>query len=155
MPSGTKPLPQPMMIKFYDIIYGITRPRWFKLSLPNTDGEYSTEKLWWGGDELADVDNEFLLQYRLSDIVRETLRVEDVLDFIGAQRFINDLLVMAKYTNGDLWWNKYMYSEITEYTINSLWPINGTWPHRSGSRLTWVMPDGTKPLPEPMLTCHQ
>ena len=43
--------------------------------------------------------------------------------------------------------------------LNSLWPSDTIWRHRSGSTLVQVMacllPDGTKPLPEPMLTYHQ
>ena len=43
------------------------------------------------------------------------------------------------------------------WLINTLWPSNAIWRHRSGSTLAQVMallPDGTKPLPEPMLTYH-
>ena len=44
--------------------------------------------------------------------------------------------------------------------LNSLWPSDAIWRHRSGSTLAQVMasallPDGTKPLPEPLLTCHK
>ena len=41
------------------------------------------------------------------------------------------------------------------FNINSLWPSYTIWQHRSGSPLAQVMvllPDGTKPLLEPMLT---
>ena len=36
--------------------------------------------------------------------------------------------------------------------LNLLWPSDAIWQQRSGSTLA---PDGTKPLPEPMLTNHQ
>ena len=62
-------------------------------------------------------------------------------------------------------WLKPEYAGITlrmqftrNHAINSLWPSDATWPHWSGSTLAQVMdclPDGTKPLPEPMLTYHQ
>ena len=42
--------------------------------------------------------------------------------------------------------------------VNPLWPSDAIWEHRSRSTLVQVMalvPDSTKPLPEPMLTCHQ
>ena len=42
--------------------------------------------------------------------------------------------------------------------VNSLWPSNARWRQKSESTLAQVMallPDGTKPLPETMLTDHQ
>ena len=42
--------------------------------------------------------------------------------------------------------------------VNLLWPIDAIWRHRSGSALARVMTcclATRKPLPEPMLTCHQ
>ena len=36
--------------------------------------------------------------------------------------------------------------------LNSMWPYDAMWQHRSGS---YLLPDGTKQLPEPMLTFHQ
>ena len=39
--------------------------------------------------------------------------------------------------------------------VNLLWPTNAIWWHRSGSTLAHcLLPDGTKPLPKPMLTYH-
>ena len=44
------------------------------------------------------------------------------------------------------------------YFMNSLWPTDAIWRHRCGSTLAqvmdWCLHDGTKPLPEPMLTSH-
>ena len=42
--------------------------------------------------------------------------------------------------------------------INSLWPSDTTWRHRTGIDIGWgngLLPGSTKPLPEPMLTYHQ
>ena len=41
------------------------------------------------------------------------------------------------------------------WNINWLRLSDAIWQHRSGSTLAQVMPDGTKPLPEPMLSYHQ
>ena len=38
--------------------------------------------------------------------------------------------------------------------VNSLWPGDAIWQHRSGSGNS-LLPDGTKPLPEPMWTYHK
>ena len=38
--------------------------------------------------------------------------------------------------------------------INSLWPSDAMWQQRSGPALAQEMPDGTKPLPELILTNH-
>ena len=49
-------------------------------------------------------------------------------------------------------------NELQWLHLNSLWPSDAIWRQRSGSTLAQVMaccPDGTKPLPEPMLTDHQ
>ena len=43
------------------------------------------------------------------------------------------------------------------HCFNSFWPCNSVWQHRSvniGSG-NGLLPDSTKPLPEPVLTCHQ
>ena len=42
-----------------------------------------------------------------------------------------------------------------ETEINSLHGLVMPYGVRSGSELAQVMPNGTKPLPEPMLTYHQ
>ena len=39
--------------------------------------------------------------------------------------------------------------------INSLWPIDTLWWQKSGSTGNGLLPDGTKPLSEAMLTYHQ
>ena len=42
-------------------------------------------------------------------------------------------------------------------SINSLWPSNAIWRRRCGSNIGWgngLLSDGTKPLPELMLTYH-
>ena len=41
------------------------------------------------------------------------------------------------------------------FFINSLWPSDTIWRPRSGSTLDQEMADGTKPLPQPMLTYNQ
>ena len=66
---------------------------------------------------------------------------------------------------GPQWVKVYHFFRITILDImlgtnrNSLWPSEDIWWQRSGSTLAkvidGVLPDGTKPLPEPMLSHHQ
>ena len=51
-----------------------------------------------------------------------------------------------------------MIPSCDQTVINSLWPSDATWPHKSDANTTSsndFLPDGTKPLPELMLTNHQ
>ena len=44
------------------------------------------------------------------------------------------------------------------HLVNSLWPSDTIWRQRSGSNIgsgNGLLPDGTKPLPETILTHHQ
>ena len=48
------------------------------------------------------------------------------------------------------------YGIIRPQWVHSLWPCDAiSWHYRSRLTLAQVLPDGTKPLPEPMLTNHQ
>ena len=51
--------------------------------------------------------------------------------------------------------NTFHCGRIASTLFNSLWPSDAIWRQRSESTLAQVMADGTKPLPEPMLTYHQ
>ena len=70
--------------------------------LPDTYFEYPAEEDGDGGDELADVDDEFLLQHGLCDVMREALTVQDVLDFLRRQRLVDHLLLLTEHSYRDL-----------------------------------------------------
>ena len=48
---------------------------------------------------------------------------------------------------------------LQDFEFNTLWPGDTIWLHRSGSTpaqiILGLLPDSTKPLPDPMLTYHQ
>ena len=54
-------------------------------------------------------------------------------------------------------WHKSINSDTPGHNINWLWPSDAIWGHiwvNIGSGIG-LLPDGTKPLPKPMLTYHQ
>ena len=66
--------------------------------VPDTYFEYPAEEDGDCGDELADIDDEFLLQHGLRDVMREALTVQDVLDFLRRQRLVDHLLLLTEYS---------------------------------------------------------
>ncbi len=76
--------------------------RFEKIDLPDPDFQDATEVLGDGGDEFPDVEDELLLQHGLSRVVREALAVQDVLDLVRRQRFIDHLLLLAEHPNRHL-----------------------------------------------------
>ena len=75
--------------------------------LPNPYFEYPAEEDGDGGDELADVDDEFLLQHSLCDVMREALTVQDVLDFLRRQRLVDHLLLLTEHSYRHLLTNQH------------------------------------------------
>ena len=55
--------------------------------------------MWVGGDELADVEHELLLQHGADRVVVEALTEHDVLDLGRGERLVDDLLVMSKHAD--------------------------------------------------------
>ena len=54
----------------------------------------------------------------------------------------------------------YGYMSDASFLVNSLWPGDAMWWHKLGSTINigWcvgLLPDGTKPLPQPLFTDHQ
>ena len=73
----------------------IQRPCFYS---PDPDLEDSGEEGGDGGDELADVDDEFLLQHGLRHVVREALAVQDLLDLVRRQGFVYHFLLLAEHS---------------------------------------------------------
>ena len=75
--------------------------------------------------------------------------------------FENPQYSFCRYPHEGLWYTLQVilvHATVQEIIVNSLWPSDTIWRQRSWSTLAQgngLLPDGTKPLPEPMLTYHQ
>ena len=69
---------------------------------PNSDFENAVEEVSGGGDELADAEDELLLQHGLADVVRQALAVDEALQLVRADRLVQHLLLVSKHSHGDL-----------------------------------------------------
>ena len=124
---GDKPLSEAMMVSSLMHIC-ITRPQWVK-----------ELQIWSGGYSLFTHKGTFK---------------QVCVSFLRHKKYISKCL-LDKQTM--LTWCGMQYSAMFSF-FNSLWPSNNTWQHGiwvnigSGNGL---LPDGTKPLPEPMSTEHQ
>ena len=87
--------------------------------------------------------------------------------YFKQQKFVFAFCIISQHGYSKISWKSFLnedkdcliphcqYHGCWWYWFHSLWPSDAICWHRTGSTLAQVMPDGTKPLPEPLLTNHQ
>ena len=140
---GDKPLSESVMVRFPTYIC-VTRPQWVKAPIITSPGNGSSplrcQAILWPSTDLLSV----------NCTLRHKFHWNPNLIFFSRTCMLKCGLQNVSHF--------VQVSCVTLYCVNSLRPSDAIWRHRYGSTLDQVdglLPDGTKPLPEPMLTYHQ